>query len=277
MQKIKYLNIGCGRKYHESWFNIDMVEVDQNVDVYNILKGLPYKDNSFDVVYHSQVLEHIPKEEAEQFIKECFRVLTKGGILRAVCPDLENIAREYIRQLDANLINSTEHSIANYDWIVLEMFDQTVRNETGGQMAKFLSNPNLPNEEYIVNRIGFVGGSILKSRNKNTTAIENENFYEKLRRVTVKRILFYVRRNLKHIFAGRAVQIGSFRLGGEVHMWMYDRVSLGRLLSRAGFNNINKVSPTESSIANWDTYQLDVKDGLVFDPTSLFMEATKPI
>ena len=40
------------------------------------------------------------------------------------------------------------------------MYDQTVRNYSGGQMAEFLRQPELLNEQYIIDRIGYVGKSI---------------------------------------------------------------------------------------------------------------------
>ena len=68
MAKLNYLNVGCGNKTHTDWVNIDMASNSPDVIVANILKGMPFPDNTFDVVYHSQVLEHFPKERAHAFI-----------------------------------------------------------------------------------------------------------------------------------------------------------------------------------------------------------------
>jgi hypothetical protein len=59
-------------------------------------------------------------------------------------------------------------------------------------------------------------------------------------------------------------------------MWMYDRFSLSKLLAEVGFVNAEKVDAYSSAIPDWPAYELDVKGGAVFDPTSLFMEARKP-
>jgi hypothetical protein len=40
------------------------------------------------------------------------------------------------------------------------------------------------------------------------------------------------------IFSSQEQKIGSFRLGGEIHMWMYDRFSHSRLLREVGFEDI---------------------------------------
>ena len=58
-------------------------------------------------------------------------------------------------------------------------------------------------------------------------------------------------------------------------MWMYDKYSLARLLRQVGFVNSVVKSPTDSDIPDWSGFELDVKDGMAFDPASLFMEARK--
>jgi hypothetical protein len=71
--------------------------------------------------------------------------------------------------------------------------------------------------------------------------------------------------------------VGAFRWGGEVHQWMYDRLSLGRLLAEAGFEGIEVKSAVESGIAGFAGYELDADEaGRVRKPDSLFMEARKP-
>lgn len=272
MQKLNYLNLGCGSKFHENWVNVDMTSNSNDVIKANLLKGIPFPDDTFEVVYHSQVLEHIPKEDARGFISECYRVLKPGGIIRIVVPDLENIIDEYRRLLSENLENPTPESEANYEWIMLELFDQTVRNFSGGHMANYLRRPELVNERYVIDRIGYTGRNIRntylarKSKNKISAYKKFKRFVKSVSRDPAK--LFQA--NLS-----KAREVGAFRLGGEVHMWMYDRYSLAKLLRTCGFSDIDQKNSFESNIPDWPKYELDVKDGLAFDPTSLFMEARK--
>ena len=275
MSELNFLNVGCGSKFHKSWTNIDMVSYSPYVKAHNILKGFPYPSNYFDVVYHSHVLEHIPKEKAFDFLRECLRVLKPGGVLRIVCPDLENICIEYLRNLNESLTVPTDISISNYEWILLEMYDQTVRNKPGGEMADFLKSPSLPNEDYIIKRIGYVGNSIINNSRFRPQISKNKNFFSKIKSIKIINIFQYFIKDLKARFSTNAMRIGHFRLGGEIHMWMYDRFSLSRLLSSCGFVNIQHLDPYNSSIPNWHIYELDIKDGNVYDPTSLFMEAKK--
>jgi len=60
-------------------------------------------------------------------------------------------------------------------------------------------------------------------------------------------------------------------------MWMYDRHSLSKLLKEIGFVATEVKTPLTSNIPHWNKYELDEKNGAIFDPTSLFMEAKKPI
>jgi predicted SAM-dependent methyltransferase len=258
VEKASYLNIGCGAKFHPDWVNVDKVSGSKQVQSCDVLLGLPFSNDRFEVIYHSHVLEHLPKDKAPAFVAECLRVLKPGGIMRVVVPDLENIAREYLKQLEANLAEPDEQAAANYDWIMLELFDQTVRNRKGGEMGEFMRQPEMVNEDYVIDRIGFIARNV---RNRHLAA-----------RPTRKA----KRPGLKRLLTSEAKSLGEFRLGGEVHLWMYDRFSLSRLLGEAGFVNMAVKTPFESSIPGWAQFELDVKQGAVYDPTSLFMEANKP-
>jgi predicted SAM-dependent methyltransferase len=281
MDKLNYLNVGCGDKFHNNWVNIDMVSSSPDVMAANILKGMPFPDNHFNVVYHSQVLEHIPKEKAEDFIRECYRVLKPGGIIRIVVPDLENIVDEYKKNLNENLSNPNALSEANYDWIMLEMYDQTVRNYTGGQMAEYIKQPGLINEKYLIDRIGY---NRIDEANRSNLGTGNEG-KKKYDNKIINLLLFnprYIQKvkqklkqHVKHLIQTKESKTGEFRLGGEVHMWMYDRYSLSRLLNKCGFEGVSIKNPFESDILNWKEYELDVKDNIVYDPASLFIEARK--
>jgi predicted SAM-dependent methyltransferase len=271
--KIPYLNVGCGKKYNSNWVNVDMVADGPDVIACNLIEGIPFPDNSFEVVYHSQVIEHIPKEAAAFFIGECYRVLKPNGVIRVVCPDLQNLMEEYQKWLKINQTAPTPESKANYEWILLELFDQMVRNQTGGMTAAYLSQKELPNEEYALHRSGFIGRRIrqnLLNPHKRTLseAMRLTGFYTKAWHHGLAKI--------EQMFSGRKRKIGSFRMGGEVHLWMYDQYNLGQLLQSCGFKDAQKMDYATSSIKDWGTHHMDINgNGEVYDPTSLFMEARK--
>jgi predicted SAM-dependent methyltransferase len=273
-----YLNVGCGNKYHKDWINVDMYSNNSDVISCNLLKGIPFPNEKFEVLYHSQLLEHFPKEKAFDFMKECYRVLKKNGTIRVVVPDLENIVNEYKKYLNENLKNPSKQTEANYDWILLEMYDQTVRNFDGGLMGKYLSQEKIVNEQYVIDRLGYDGRSIREYFLSGTNDLIKRNI--KLLELVKfsKKILGYPIRKITKLILGdkyEKYKLGIFRLGGEPHMWMYDRYSLSRLLKDVGFRDIKNKSSFESEIPNWELYELDVKDGLAYAPKALFIEAKK--
>jgi len=75
----------------------------------------------------------------------------------------------------------------------------------------------------------------------------------------------------------QALALGRFRLSGEVHQWMYDRVSLTRLLREAGLIEPRQHSAAGSRIAGWTGYHLDtLPGGSAIKPDLFYMEAIKP-
>ena len=272
---MKYLNLGCGYRYHSSWTNVDFVSTGPNVMAYNLLKGIPFEKESFDVVYHSHVLEHFSQDDGMSFLRECFRVLKPNGLIRIAVPDLEVIAREYIKNLELALEGNKEASL-NYEWIKLEMYDQTVRNKSGGNMAKFLSQKEIPNEAYVFGRVGEEAKSIQKIHlipavpTSEISLIRLKYFIKN----TIKR--FYKKINKTHLNTfQKEIEIGRFRTGGEIHQWMYDRYSLNKILQEVGFNQTEVKTAFTSQIPNWDSFKLESNNNNIFKPDSLFMEAVK--
>lgn len=136
------------------------------------------------------------------------------------------------------------------NWLMLEMYDQVVRNESGGDMKRYLAQNPLPNPEFIMERFNVEGEMLIK-------AFQGRNFPSK---------------SLADL---NPTQIGQFRQGGEVHQWMYDRYSLKVLLEKVGFVDVKVCQANESRIDGFN--YLDVlPDGRVRKSDSLFMEGIKP-
>lgn len=248
----RLLNAGCGQRAHADWINLDLQAPPGGVSA-NLRNGLPFRDGVFTAVYHSHVLEHLPQEQAGTFLRECHRVIEAGGILRVGVPDLEAIARLYLEKLQGAMADET-HAEADYDWIMLEMYDQAVRERSGGAMAAYLSNPRIPHPEFVIERIGEEGRGIMESaaRSRSGSAAAAAP-------------------------APSAADVGRFRRCGEVHLWMYDRFSLGRALSQAGFLAPTVARAGESAIPGFRSHALELdRAGQLRKPDTLFMEARKP-
>jgi len=276
------LNLGCGNTFHKDWINIDFVSNSEHVQAHNLLDGIPFQSQSMDVIYHSHVLEHFSKTDGVKFINECFRVLKPQGVIRIAVPDLETIAKEYLKNIEMATSGQTEAQ-QNYNWIVLELLDQMVRNESGGNMKTYLCQDTIPNEGYVFSRIGMEGKKIRKDflsrpQNLQNTKIKSSSFLKKVKQL-VRKIwnIIKVKQSQPKLTdrEKKAIKIGQFRLGGEIHQWMYDRYSLSELLKTVGFQQITICSAYKSNIPDWDKYKLDTIDGEIRKPDSLFIEAIK--
>lgn len=276
---MKLLNIGCGAYYHPAWTNIDVAPVSPAVLSWDIKKGLPFKNDTFDAVYHSHVLEHLSPKDALAFLNEAVRVLKPKAVMRVVVPDLEKIARLYLEKLDAVHAHHPDAE-EDYDWMMLELLDQTVRTESGGEMKHHLQRSDLKNRNFIISRLGKEASDIRDTGNN----INRHSFFQKLHSVRWTVVLSWIRNEITSltlaIVAGRrataAFRQGLFRNSGEIHQWMYDGFSLERLLKKVGLIDIRACRADESRIPFFSRYQLDVIDGMIRKPDSLFMEALKP-
>ena len=248
---MKLVNLGCGNRYHSDWINLDFKSNSEYVQEFNLHEELPFEDNSVDVIYSSHVLEHFSKCEAPKFLQKCFRVLKQGGVIRIVVPDLEQLMRNYLKFLDEAKLGNKD-SQEKYEWTMIELFDQMVRNYSGGEMLNYWRQNPMPQEEFIIQR----SGSEVKNALKN---IRNNN-----------------PKPLKECVIKTPQEIGRFRTSGEVHQWMYDEYSLSKLLLHVGFKDTIRVEANESKIENFNNFLLDIeKDGGVRKPDSLFIEAVK--
>lgn len=275
---MKLLNIGCGSIFHPAWINLDLDAIDPAIQVWDLRKGLPQETGTIDACYSSHVIEHLIEAEAHQLLSECWRVLRPGGILRVVVPDLEQIARTYLTSLEAvEAGNSTAE--ANYDWMMLELFDQVNRQTRGGKMQDYLAQPHLTNKDFIASRIGWEAETFwAKQSNQNQLTL-----WEKIKTKSLAQLFQFARvqlaMGLVQLVAGtaarKASQEGLFRQSGEIHRWMYDRFSLARLLKQIGFQDIQICRADESQIPDFNHYGLDIWEGNVRKPDSLFMEARK--
>ena len=280
-----YVNLGCGNRYHSAWINIDVFPHEEGIIAHDLSQGIPLPDASCDAAYHSHLLEHLRPAQGLQFMKECCRVLKPGGFLRVAIPDLEQICLRYLEKLQG-AVNGDENAAFDYDWMLLEMYDQTVRERTGGLMLEYLNQSPLPNEAFIYERIGEVGRALVRGLREqspdrsNPSPARGVSLRQSLRKP--RTLPSMIRSQLLTRWLGadglRALEIGRLRLAGEVHQWMYDRYSLGRLMVTAGFQHPVQQTATQSQISDWPSFNLDtLPDGTVVKPDSLFMEATRPV
>jgi predicted SAM-dependent methyltransferase len=265
---MKYLNLGCGERLHPAWVNLDLRPADASVQKWDLQAELPFPEESFDVVYHSHVLEHFSKGEGLRLLERCRRVLRRGGTIRVVVPDLERIVQLYVSSFE-KCVAGEEQAAEQYDWAMLEMYDQAVREGSGGEMLVYIQKANESQLAFAKERLGAELERMRATKGTDKRKQRGRGLAETFRRKALR------------LIAGRegisAYDQGMFRRSGELHKWMYDRYSLEKALKAAGFVDAKQCGAAESRIAGWASFHLDTEpDGSTYKPDSLFMEATRP-
>lgn len=100
---VRKLHLGCGRRKVEGWWNVDLQDSDENVDL--AAGRLPWGEHAFDVIVSQHVIEHLElQSELLPLFAELHRVLTPGGEIWLSCPDMEGICRDYIERSGEGLV-----------------------------------------------------------------------------------------------------------------------------------------------------------------------------
>lgn len=152
----KILSISCGegcyeKLIYERYENINMISTDVvdcmvSDDIMGYLskrgvwrfvkvkpeKELPFENNTFDLIFHNDVLEHT--EKPYLFLKEQFRVLKKGGHIIIGTPNLlrmANIAKIFFGKLhfpkkieNSGLYTSSHHIQEFTQWSISNMLKE---------------------------------------------------------------------------------------------------------------------------------------------------------
>jgi len=270
-----FLNVACGDTFIEdsSWTNVDFTSHSPSIKKANILDGLPYEDNSFDVVYSSHFVEHIPVDQVELFFDDIYRILKPGGLIRLVTPDLEFLNNEYI-------INYDKKAFKKANFITSLTIDQCVRSVSGGKLKKDMDNFYNSNDTEMIDYIKLlIGPEAFEYIDSN-----DSTFFKKvLSKITkdpkfIFNILFMIRVKIFSFFlpkSFRELNLSNASIG-EKHMWLYDLNSLSELLKNSSFIDINRSNFNESNYHNYIFSKLDIKNSLPRKGIhQLFVEALK--
>ncbi len=88
------LHLGSGTVKLDGWLNIDLETPEADIHL-DITKGLPFADGAAKLVYHEHVMEHITLDQGRFCLRDWYRVLEPGGVLRVATPDLEYVVEKY--------------------------------------------------------------------------------------------------------------------------------------------------------------------------------------
>lgn len=93
-KKERFLEIGPGLNRISGFETLNIVAAGDVDYVFDASKKLPFKDNSFDLIYTSHILEHIPWFKTKDTLLEWCRILKSGGRIEIWVPDAMVILNE---------------------------------------------------------------------------------------------------------------------------------------------------------------------------------------
>jgi len=159
-KEFSILNLGAGQKAHPEMTNIDysvflkiakssllksvlkktgfltkerqviLDGFDKDAILHDLSKGIPFPDGSFNVIYHSHLLEHLDRVTARTFIEHCMAKLKPGGTLRVVVPNLRAFVEDYLSAYKAAVDDPGQKR--RYDEATYSLLQQMVETETSG-------------------------------------------------------------------------------------------------------------------------------------------------
>jgi hypothetical protein len=91
----------------------------------NVAKDWPFNDDTAEAIFSSHVFEHLPLHGARVCLKNAYRVLRRGGVVRIVVPNLDQCIANYSAQ-------------TAFEW-ACEVFEAD--HASGKNMHHFMYNP----------------------------------------------------------------------------------------------------------------------------------------
>ena len=116
--KVKKLQMGCGPNPIAGFFNTD-IKIQNGVYYVDECQPLPFRDETFHYVFLEHNFEHLSYHDGRNLLRECYRVMKPGGILRLTMPCLEFLMDIYLHpETELN----REYMKWHFDWFDKEMY-----------------------------------------------------------------------------------------------------------------------------------------------------------
>lgn len=92
------LQIGCGDNILEGWLNTDL-NSSREIAYLDAGGNFPLPNNSVDFIFSEHLFEHLNIVQQKNMLKESFRVLKRGGVLRIATPSLDFLTDLHLNPL----------------------------------------------------------------------------------------------------------------------------------------------------------------------------------
>lgn len=239
--------------------------------VYDSRRGIPAPDASFNGIYSCHVLEHMVPEQARFYMGELLRVMKPGAICRVSTPDLELQAREYVAAVEAAVKHQGNVEDRRYELTVRTLIDQFTRLHSGGRLLDYFQGPQR-DDDHARTLFGAVVDEFLPVReqkvlpNLPAVATKRQGPFRNPREFLDRLKMRLLRRTARN----------SAQAIGETELWRWDRYSLGKLYTEAGFADVTIESSSSSRLPVWKEHGFDTLATGETIETSIFFEAAKP-
>ena len=107
------LHIGCGANHLAGWLNTELCPHGREIFL-DATRAFPFPSGAFAYVYSEHMIEHISYAQARAMVRECFRVLEPGGVIRLVTPNLAFLATLLERELTPFQNAYIDYSVRQY-------------------------------------------------------------------------------------------------------------------------------------------------------------------
>lgn len=91
--KLLYRATGASRYYSREEYCRRLGE--HRFVFHDLGRSLPFREATVDYFYSSHFLEHLFKKDAERLLRDCYRALRAGGVIRIAVPDLAHAVSLY--------------------------------------------------------------------------------------------------------------------------------------------------------------------------------------
>lgn len=102
MPDLLKVHLGCGPNVMPGWVNVDYNSDFNPEVVVDLNEPFPFDSGTVDFIHSEGCLCQFDLESGYHFLKECFRILKNGGVMRLLSPDLRQLVRQYIDGVDHN-------------------------------------------------------------------------------------------------------------------------------------------------------------------------------
>lgn len=107
------LHIACGNNELAGWLNTELCPRGPQIFL-DATKPFPFDTGVFSFIYCEHMIEHISARDAEVMLRECFRVMSPGGVIRLVTPNMTFLTTLLDPSADPKLATYLRYNLTTY-------------------------------------------------------------------------------------------------------------------------------------------------------------------